>query len=218
VKEAEPDGDALNKFRNPNSGPNGGLNKNPNGSPNGSPKLVWGGMRPEFHPPHIYEDNACYFITASVVHGQRLLDTDTKRSLMRDVLKEAIKQYRIRLYAWVTLANHYHLLLKTGDTAPIYKFIKRLHGESAIRLNRLDGTPGRQVWYQYWDRFPRSERDFWSYFNYIHVNPIKHGYVRVSDGVLVVEGRQAKIVADRVLDVHQCLAQYPYSSLPLLCA
>jgi putative transposase len=166
----------------------------------------------EFHPPHIYEDNACYFLTASILHRQWLLDTDFKRELVRGVLKEAIMQYGIRLYAWVILANHYHLLLKTSDIAPIYKFIKRLHGESAIRLNKLDDTSGRKVWYQYWDRFPRNERDFWAYFNYIHLNPIKHGYVRVSDGILMVEDRHVKITSGRALDVHQCLAQYPHSS------
>jgi putative transposase len=166
----------------------------------------------EFHPPHIYKDNTCYFISASTVHQQRLLDTDAKRMLLRDVLKDAIKQYGIRRYAWVILANHYHLLLKTSDVAPIYKFIKRLHGDGAIQLNKLDCTPGRQVWYQYFDRFPRNECDFWTYFNYIHINPIKHGYVRVSDGVLVVEGRRIKIPAGHILDVHQCLAYYPHSS------
>jgi putative transposase len=166
----------------------------------------------EFHPPHIYEENACYFISAGIVHSQWLLDTDAKRALVRDVLEEAIKQYGIRLYAWVILANHYHLLLRTGDVAPIYKFIKRLHGDSAIQLNKLDNTPGRKVWYQYWDRFPRNERDFWSYFNYIHINPIKHGYVQVSNGVLVVEGQKVKVVTGHALDVHQCLAQYPHSS------
>jgi REP element-mobilizing transposase RayT len=114
----------------------------------------------EFHPPHIYEYNACYFLTGGIVQRQRLLCTDAKRILVRDVLKEAIKQYGIRLYAWVILADHYHLLLKTSDVAPIYKFIKRLHGDSAIQLNKLDNTPGRQTWYQYWDRFPRNEGDF----------------------------------------------------------
>ncbi|MEA3338649.1 MAG: transposase [Chloroflexota bacterium] len=165
----------------------------------------------EFHPPHIYENNASYFITARIAHHQKILGTDTKRVLVRDVLKEAIKPYGIRLYAWVILANHYHLLLETSDI-PIYKFIKRLHGDSAIQLNKLDNTPGRQVWYQYWDRFPRHERDFWAYFNYIHINPIKHGYVQISDGVLVVEGKQIKIVSGYASDVHQCLAQYPHSS------
>jgi REP element-mobilizing transposase RayT len=132
--------------------------------------------------------------------------------MVRDVLKAATRKYDVRLYAWVLLANHYHLLLKTGSL-PIYKFIKRLHGESAVRLSKLDDAPGRKVWYQYWDRFPRNKRDFWAYFNYIHINPMKHGYVRVlPDDVLVVEGRCAQIVPERALDVHRCLAQYPHSS------
>ena len=91
----------------------------------------------EFHPPHIYEYNACYFLTGSIVHRQWLLDTDSKRILVQEVLKEAIERYGIRLYAWVILADHYHLLLKTSDVAPIYKFIKRLHGDSAIQRVRL---------------------------------------------------------------------------------
>ena len=169
-------------------------------------------VRREFHPPHIYEDNACYFITASVVHHQKLLDTDTKRTVVRDVLEKAVGEYDIRLYAWVLLADHYHLLLKTGSL-PVYKFIKRLHGESTIRLNKLDGVTGRKVWYQYWDRFPRSERDFWAYFNYIHINPVKHGCVQaLSDDVLMIDGKQVQIEPERVLDVHRCLAQYPHSS------
>jgi hypothetical protein len=104
------------------------------------------------------------------------------------------------------------LLVTTGDTAPLYQFVKRLHGDSAIRLNKLDNTPGRKVWYQYWDRFPRNERDFWAYFNYIHINPIKHGYVQISGDVMVVEGKRIKVAPDRTLEVHHSMARYPYSS------
>jgi putative transposase len=168
--------------------------------------------RREFHPPHIYQDNACYFLTAGIAHRRQLLNTDAKRTVVRDVLKKAIKQYGVKLFAWVILANHYHLLLRTSTVAPIYKFVKRLHGDSAIRVNKLDNTPGRQVWYQYWDRFPRHERDFWSYFNYIHINPIKHGYVQVSDSILVVDGKRIKISPGYAPNVHQHLALYPHSS------
>ncbi len=168
--------------------------------------------RREFHPPHIYAQNATYFLTASLVKHQPLLNTGARRDLLRDVLKKAIVDYHIKLYAWVILSDHYHLLLQTGDDAPLYKFIKRLHGESAILLNKLDGTPGRRVWYQYWDRFPRDDRDFWAYFNYIHLNPIKHRYVRVSQGVLRVEGQAQHIEPNHTLSVNDCLAQYPHSS------
>lgn len=166
----------------------------------------------EFHPPHIYEDNACYFLTAGVAGARHLLDTDEKRILLRDVLKEEMIQLAFHLYAWVILADHYHLLLMSNGAVPIHQFVRRLHSKSAVRLNRLDGTPGRNVWYQYWDRFPRNERDFWSYFNYIHINPIKHGYVRVERGALRVEGKTVRFAEGHLPDVHECLAQYPHSS------
>ncbi len=166
----------------------------------------------EFHPPHIYAQNADYFLTASFVRHQCLLDTAAKRDRLRDVLQAAIQDYHVKLYAWVILADHYHLLLKTGDDAPLYKFIKRLHGKSAIELNKLDNTPGRQVWYQYWDRFPRNDRDFWAYFNYIHLNPVKHGYVQVSQGILRVDGQVQHIAPGHTLNIHECLTRYPHSS------
>lgn len=167
--------------------------------------------RHEFHPPHIYTQDTCYFITASVVKHQPLFSTTNKRDLLRDILKNAIQDYGIKLYAWVILADHYHLLLHISDH-PLYKFLKRLHGESAIQLNKLDSTSGRQVWYQYWDRFPRNDKDFWAYFNYIHLNPVKHGYVQVSHGALQIEG-QTHCLAPRLdLDIHECLSRYTHSS------
>lgn len=168
--------------------------------------------RREFHPPHIYAQNATYFLTASVVKHQRLLDTAARRDLWRDVLKAAVQDYHVQLYAWVILPDHYHLLLQTGDDAPLHTFVSRLHGASAIALNKADGAPGRKVWYQYWDRFPRNDRDFWAYFNYIHLNPVKHGYVRITQGVLQVEGQAQSIAPGHASILHACLARYPHSS------
>jgi putative transposase len=45
-------------------------------------------------------------------------------------------------------------------------------------LNASDNTHGRQVWHNYWDTCVRTEADYWTRFNYVHYNPIKHGYVK----------------------------------------
>lgn len=75
-------------------------------------------------------------------------------------LQGAVQKDGTHLYAWVILADHNHLLFRTNDVTPVWKFIKRLPGTRAIRLNRLDRTEGRQVWYQYWDSRPRNEGEF----------------------------------------------------------
>jgi hypothetical protein len=36
--------------------------------------------------------------------------------------------------------------------------------------------------------------------------------VRISNGILVLEGKCLKVDAGHSLDVHQCLVQYPHSS------
>ena len=135
-------------------------------------------FRTEHHPPHYYAPDCCYFLTATTVSRQPVLQIGANRTLLRDAIKDALVCSGVTLYAWVVLTDHYHLLLRTGESTSVGRFIKGLHSDSASRLNRADGAPGRQVWYQYWDRTPRDEDEFWAYFNYIHINPIKHKCVQ----------------------------------------
>lgn len=57
------------------------------------------------------------------------------------------------------------------------KFIQRFHGVTVYQINKMDRVKNRTIWYNYWDRCVRDEKDFWTKFNYIHYNPVKHGYV-----------------------------------------
>ena len=80
------------------------------------------------------------------------------------------------LHAWVVLPNHWHILRRV-DLAQFRKWIGRLHNEKATQWNREDSTPGRKVWHRFSDRWIRGERHFYASLNYIHGNPVKHGYV-----------------------------------------
>lgn len=53
-----------------------------------------------------------------------------------------------------------------------------IHGRVAYSVNRIDSCTGRQIFQNYWDKCLRSERNIWTHFNYIHHNPVKHGYVK----------------------------------------
>jgi putative transposase len=129
-------------------------------------------------PPHVYLDDTWYIITASTLHGARYLATERHLRLWVDVFRAQVAEFGFPSAAWVVLPNHYHLLLKSRLGRDIGKFIGRLNGRSSYELNGLDGTRGRQVWYSYWETCIRSEAGYWTRFNYIHNNPVKHGYVR----------------------------------------
>jgi len=126
-------------------------------------------------PPHVYLDNMRYFITAGTFGKKCLWNNKAKLNRLAFLLCEISGRYNINLYAWVILPNHYHLLLKTSHGEDLVKFFRKLHSDSANYLNRLENTSSRRVWYQYWDRCIRNEKDFWVRFNYIHQNAVKHG-------------------------------------------
>ena len=58
-------------------------------------------------------------------------------------------------------SEEFRRLLKEGTPQELADFV--------CKINR--------VWYQYVDHVVRDERDYFMHFNYIHQNPVKHGYV-----------------------------------------
>lgn len=127
-------------------------------------------------PPHRYLDDTYYFITARTVNGNHDFDTLQKKKILKRVLIIAVKKFKVSMFAWVVLANHYHLLVKLQRKEDLAKFIQNIHTNSSRELNSLENKPGRKIWYQYWDHSIQKEEDFWRHFNYIHQNLIKHGY------------------------------------------
>jgi putative transposase len=82
-----------------------------------------------------------------------------------------------RVHAWCLLPNHYHLLVTTESIKELSAELGRFHGRSSYRWNLDDHQRGRHVWYRCFDRVIRNERHFWVTVNYIHNNPVHHGYV-----------------------------------------
>ncbi|NQT51651.1 hypothetical protein HQ576_06365, partial [bacterium] len=57
----------------------------------------------------------------------------------------------------------------------------KLHMTTARWLNEKDGTPGRQVWFQFWDKQLTYQRSYLARLNYVHQNPVKHGIVPAAE-------------------------------------
>lgn len=129
-------------------------------------------------PLHLYFDKGIYFVTSSTIKKERFFNNDFKLSLLKERLEISINKYKIKMYAWVLLANHYHLLFYLGKGISLISFIKFINGGSSYDLNKLEKSQGRKIWWNYWDRCIRGETDFYKRFNYIHRNPVKHGYVK----------------------------------------
>jgi putative transposase len=53
----------------------------------------------------------------------------------------------------------------------------KLHGSTSFAWNGEDAERGRQCWHRATDRAMRSLEHFWATLNYLHHNPVRHGYV-----------------------------------------
>lgn len=126
-----------------------------------------------------------YFFTVN------LLDRD--RSLLVEQitgLRQSVRRVRelmpFHIDAWVVLPDHIHALwtLPAGDAdfAARWQAIKMLFsrriapGEplSASRATRGE----RGIWQRrYWEHTIRDDRDYAAHMDYIHFNPVRHGYV-----------------------------------------
>jgi len=165
-------------------------------------------------PPHIYIDNTYYFITVSTLHKKPFFDTDQKKDFIKKALHAACHTYNYDLIAWVILDNHLHSLLKIGNSALLPQYIRSIQGKSAGELNKLLGAHGIRRWYQYWDTCIRDEEGLWKCVNYIHQNPVKHGYVKkMEDYIFSSYRRQLSLYGKEWL--HSCFERYSIISFDI---
>lgn len=128
--------------------------------------------------------------------------TNVKKDVFIEILNDSIEKFKVRVFAWVLMDNHYHLLFDpnnslaavipgkqnvarsdtrqgvTNKIKVLSRFINYLHSITALRVNRLDKVIKRKIWYQYWDYCIRDKVYFYKHLNYIHNNPIKHKKVK----------------------------------------
>ena len=138
-----------------------------------SRKVAW------HSPPHFeYEGHLNFIVTAACFEHKPIVGESTERlNEFEESLIEVCQKFEVELFAWCILPNHYHLLLKTDRIKDFQKDgLGKIHGRTSFKWNNEENRPGRKVWYRSFERQIKSSRHFWASLNYIHHNPIKHGY------------------------------------------
>lgn len=174
-------------------------------------------MNPNKHRPfHIY-DGCGYFITGRCYERIAYFKTHERKQIFIKTFSRLSGEYQVGIIAWSLLSNHYHCIIRlsqtrTGDNRNILaEFFRHLHSQTASILNQEDQTPGRKVWYQYWDYCIRNKPDFWKHFNYIFQQPLKHGQVWSLSAASDYEYSSNKAWVNRFTPsgMSECLEKYP---------
>ncbi|MEO8426623.1 MAG: hypothetical protein ABI651_05870 [Verrucomicrobiota bacterium] len=80
-------------------------------------------------------------------------------------------------FAWCVLPSHYHALVEAPNILGLLRELGLLHGRTSHAWNGEENSRGRKVFFRAVERAMRTDRHFWATLNYVHHNPVHHGYV-----------------------------------------
>lgn len=120
-----------------------------------------------------------FLITASCFeHADHIAHSTDRLSGFEESLLQTLEPHCADIFAHVILPNHYHALVSCEDIRALRSALGKLHGRSSRTWNQEEKTSGRKVFHGSAETRQKSERHFFASMNYIHHNPVRHGYVR----------------------------------------
>ena len=128
----------------------------------------------------------CYFFTVNLLERHRNTLLTDEIQMLRAVVKQTKDRHPFHIDGWVVLPEHMHfiLTLPTGDD----DFVKRIRMIKTLFSRRILKTEYRSsirqqrnergIWQRrYWEHTIRNDLDYAAHMDYLHYNPVKHGYV-----------------------------------------
>lgn len=132
-------------------------------------------------PLHRLTERGIYFVTASTLHKVHHFRSRARLEVLHRGLLTVCQDHGWRLEAWAVFSNHYHFVAESPGTAEsLPAMLGLLHEKTAKWVNKLDATPGRTVWHNYWETLLDLPRGYFARLNYTHQNAVKHGLVKVA--------------------------------------
>ncbi|MEQ1599590.1 MAG: transposase [Methylotenera sp.] len=108
--------------------------------------------------------------------------------ILRRVVKRVKKNHPFTIHGWVVLPDHLHCIIELPnddvDFATRLRLIKsgfskaipKTEYRSDMRIKRGE----RGVWQRrYWEHLIKNEADYQAHMDYVHINPLKHGLVKL---------------------------------------
>lgn len=135
-------------------------------------------------------EGGCYFFTVVTERRQPILTDELMRNSLREAIIKVRQNYPFIINAWVLLPDHLHTLWTLPENDADYSTRWRLiksqvtkdYNEHYKATELLTERRLRQncstLWqHRFWEHCIRNQQDFDNHIEYIHQNPVKHGYV-----------------------------------------
>ena len=137
----------------------------------------------------IYFEGYSYYLTIVTQNRQPILIDNIE--LLRESFRRSKKRYDYNIEAIVILPDHIHMIITPkipNEYSKIITYIKRdflyqlnNNVKEEAKINLTASTYNRQhsgIWQRrFYEHTIRDEKDFLKIFEYMKINPIKHGLV-----------------------------------------
>jgi REP element-mobilizing transposase RayT len=133
-------------------------------------------------------NSGIYFLTPTIRNWYYIFDRHDRWQIIADSLDYCQASKGLKVFGYVFMLNHLHLMVGSEDVAGFIRDFKR-HTSTKLRANLAENEPNvlslfldEDGQYQFWkpDNQPKrieSESFFRQKMKYIHQNPVRKGYV-----------------------------------------
>jgi putative transposase len=125
----------------------------------------------------LHHSGQSHFITFSCYHRQPLLANMRMQDDFLLALEQTRKRFSMRVYGYVVMPEHVHLLLSepgSNTLSGAMQMLSKVSVQARKEGKRQEGdTPFRQA--RYFDHNVRNRAGFVTQLRYIHRNPVKRG-------------------------------------------
>jgi len=119
-----------------------------------------------------------HFVTFCCYHRHSLFPSDATRRVFESALERARRSFRLRVYSYVVMPEHIHLLVSEPERDTLADALKSLKQGVA---RRLIGDADHFWQKRYYDFNVRDRAQFVEKLHYIHCNPVKRGLCERSE-------------------------------------
>jgi len=128
-----------------------------------------------------HERGAQYFFTLVTYKRRQIFESECAVELLRSAFRTVMSKRQFIIDAIAVLPDHIHCLwtLPTGDAdySTRWMLIKKHVSGSIDSGKNYRGE--KQIWQRrFWEHLIRNDDDYQKHIDYIHYNPVKHGYTK----------------------------------------
>ena len=143
----------------------------------------------------IYEPTHPHFVTCTILHWLPIFTRKESVQIIIDSLKFLQEKDNLKLYAYVILENHLHMVVQSDDLAKTMESFKKYTANQILKLLKEENVKTLleqlkfykkahktdkeyQIWEEgYQPKLMQTDTMMVSKIKYIHENPVRRGYV-----------------------------------------